>query len=84
MHADRERMETLLIARATHGLHPTEATELDALLAAHPEHDVAGYERAAAAIALAALAPREALPERVRLALERRAAEFVADSTASR
>lgn len=51
-----ERIEELLIARATTGLDAASAAELDRLLKAHPVEDVDGFERAAAALDLALLA----------------------------
>ncbi|MHC4260904.1 MAG: anti-sigma factor [Planctomycetota bacterium] len=51
-----ERIEELLIARATTGLDAASAAELDRLLEAHPVEDVDGFERAAAALELALVA----------------------------
>lgn len=57
MSASREKVETLLVAEATEGLAPGEAGELEALLAEHPDIDRYGFERAAAAVFLAAAVP---------------------------
>ena len=67
----RARLEELLGTEATQQLTPAEGAELDALLAAFPDEDPDGFERAAAAVHLAlAGAPEEvppALAERLHL-----------------
>ena len=50
----RQRLDELLFARATEGLSHADALELEPLLAAYPDVDSTGYERAAAAVCLAA------------------------------
>jgi hypothetical protein len=70
MAVDRTRLDDLLLARATEGLDAEDAAELARLLAAEPAADDGGYERAAAAICLAALRNPESMPGRVRARLE--------------
>lgn len=72
-----DRLDELLVARATEGLAPAEQRELERLLAERPEADAEGYERAAAAIALAALGAPGALPAAVRERLARSAESFM-------
>jgi hypothetical protein len=72
-----------LLARTTEHLSEAEAAELARLLAAHPEVEPDGYERAAAAVCLAAVDTRLPLPAALRAKLERRAAEFVAGMVAA-
>jgi anti-sigma factor RsiW len=72
--AANKRLDDLLFAQATEGISETEAHELEELLAAHPEVDARGYERAAAAVSLALLGTRGSLPSRLRERLERSAA----------
>lgn len=72
------RIDELLLARATEGLSDADARELARLLVAHPDVDAAEYERAAAAVSLASLAELPAMPKHLRAALDRRAAEFIA------
>jgi hypothetical protein len=69
------RLDELLLARATEGLSGSDAAELERLLAAHPEVDESAYERAAAAVTLAALGLREKLPAALRARLESRTAD---------
>lgn len=71
--AHLERLTDLLCDRLTLGLAPSEAAELQQLLDAHPEFDVASFERAAAAVAIAG-APAERLPEALAKSIESRAA----------
>jgi hypothetical protein len=70
-----ERLDDLLLRRATEGLDAAEQGELETLLAAHRGIDAQGYESAAAAVCLAVLG-RGALPSAVRARLERRAAQL--------
>jgi hypothetical protein len=72
--AASQRLDDLLFAQATEGISEAEARELEGLLAAHPKVDARGYERAAAAVSLALLGGRHALPSRLRERLERSAA----------
>ncbi len=60
----RARLESLLATEATQGLAPAETAELDALLAAFPDEDPDGFERAAAAVHLALSVPEE-MPSRL-------------------
>ena len=69
---DRERLDDLLLARATEGLDREAALELARLLAGTPAADDGGYERAAAAICLAALGAGGALPNSVRARIDAR------------
>jgi hypothetical protein len=71
------RVDELLVARATEGLSPTEQRELARLLAGRPEMDADVYERAAAAVCLAALSAPGAMPRGVRERLARSAAALV-------
>jgi hypothetical protein len=71
-----ERLDDLLLARATEGLTAREVGELARLLAAHPEVDAEAYERAAAVVTLAALGTCAELPPGVRAKLERCAASL--------
>lgn len=64
------RLEELLAQRAVEGLAAGEEAELAALLAKHPDYDAEGFDRAAAAIALAALRVVEPLPAHLRERLE--------------
>lgn len=72
----RQRIDELLLARATEGLSVRERAELDALLAEHPDVDASAYERAAAAVCLAALGRGGGLPETLRRRLESSAAQL--------
>jgi hypothetical protein len=72
----RQRLDDLLLTRATQGLDAGEAQELERLLAAAAEVDEGSYERAAAAVCLAVLGGRSGLPSSVRARLERSAAEL--------
>jgi hypothetical protein len=77
-HADR--LDELLVARATQALSAAEARELERLLAARPDVDAEGYERAAAAVCLATLRAPSAMPDSLRRGLERAAESFAAQS----
>jgi hypothetical protein len=74
----RRRIDELLLAQTIDGLTAAEARELEALLARHPRVDAAAYERTAAAICLAALGARPAMPRSLRERLERSALELAA------
>jgi len=80
----RQRLDELLLARATEGLSSAEARELTALLTAEPDVDASGYERAAAAVCLAVLGRRNTMPSGLRERLERHAQEFVAKAHTDR
>lgn len=79
---DREaamaRADELMLERATQGLSPQQETELEELLARHPELQD-GYELAAAAVELACLEVDEKLPESLRAELEARGRRFQGD-----
>lgn len=62
----RERLEDLLVARATEGLGDKESRELDDLLAAHPDVDPDGFDLAATALHLAFLPDAEPMPDLLR------------------
>jgi hypothetical protein len=68
----RARLQELLGIEATQGLSPSEANELDALLAAFPDEDPDAFELAAAAVHLALSPPPQEMPtalaERLHLA----------------
>jgi len=70
MSGANERLETLLTLRATEGLDTAAERELEMLLAASPGTDADAFDRAAAAVHLAALGPRELLPGTLRVRLE--------------
>jgi hypothetical protein len=75
--AAADRLDELLVARATEGLDADEQRELAALLAAHPDVDAESYERVAAAVHLAVLgAEAEAMPRALRERLESSAARY--------
>jgi hypothetical protein len=82
-----DRLDELLVARATEGLDAAEQRELEELLASRPDVDAEGFERAAAAVHLAAIfaaaAPADAMPRALRERLASSAARF-ADSLPSR
>jgi hypothetical protein len=77
----RQRLDDLLVARATEGLSDADALELERLLAAHPSVDANGYERAAAAVCLAALGGGRPMPSGLRALLEQRAAQITTSSS---
>jgi hypothetical protein len=79
-----QRLDELLLARATEGLSRAGTRELERLLAAHPEADADAYERAAAAVTLAVLGTGGSLPSGLRAQLERRAAELAAEDSNGR
>jgi hypothetical protein len=78
MASARERLDELLLARATEGLDAGEEQELARLLAAERNVDAGGYERAAAAVCLAVLGGRGRLPAALRARLEREASDLAA------
>lgn len=81
MHSARQRLDRLLLARATTGLRSAEAAELARLMAAHPDVDQDAYDRAAAAVCLATIDTSEAMPDSLRAKLERQATAFLAGAT---
>lgn len=76
--AAMERADELMLERATQGLSPQQETELEDLLARHPELED-GYELAAAAVELACLEVDEKLPESLRAELEAQGHRFRGD-----
>lgn len=68
-----DRLDELLAQRAIEGLDAEAERELEALLATTRSVDAGAFDRAAAAVHLAALAPRETLPASLRARLERAA-----------
>jgi hypothetical protein len=67
------RLDDLLLSRATEGLGVEEEAALRELLAAHPDVDEHAYDRAAAAVWLAALTHIDPMPESVKRAVAARA-----------
>ena len=80
----RRRLDELLLIRATEGLSPADAAELDRLLAQHPGVDANAYETAAAIVSLASLAELPPLPRSLRSALEQRADDFISEMSGRR
>lgn len=76
----RQRLDELLFARATEGLSHADALELEPLLAAYPDVDSTGYDRAAAAVCLAAFGGGRSMPHALRALIEQRAAQIVTGS----
>jgi len=72
-----DRLDELLVARATEGLNAAQQRELVRLLARHPEVDAESYERAAAAVCLAALGALRAMPGALRERVARSAQSLV-------
>lgn len=72
-----ERLYDLLTVRVVEGLDPAEQEELRQLTARHPDVDPDGLERAAAALAIAAL-PIEPMPAGLRARVEADAAAWFA------
>lgn len=70
---DRARADELLADRATQGLSPDGEAELRALLGDALEQETDAFERAATAVALAALSRPEALPPSLARSIEARA-----------
>lgn len=73
-----DRLEELLVLRATQPLLPAERAELEALLDIDAAADRESFDRAAAAIHVAAMASRPALPGSLRARLEEQAARHFA------
>jgi hypothetical protein len=78
MSAAARRIDELLLTRTIDGLSAAEARELEALLALHPRVDAEAYERAAAAVTLAVLGARPAMPSALRARLEQSALSLAA------
>jgi len=83
MSASNERLHDLLADRALVGLEPEEAFELEGLLRDHPDADVASFERAAAAVALATVVV-EPLPSHLFARIEADAVALLAHRPPSR
>jgi anti-sigma factor RsiW len=79
-----QRLDDLLLAEATEGLSARDATELDHLLAAHPEVDRRVYEHAAAAVTLATIGAVQGLPATLRAKLDRLALQLAPHAGAQR
>ena len=80
MTTQRDRIEALLIDEATEGLDAAASSELESLLANHPDIDRYGFQRAVAAVFLAACgSPAEEMPASLKLKLENNAGQFVAN-----
>ena len=79
----RRRIDDLLLTRAIDGLSAAEAQELEALLELHPRVDAGAYERAAAAVCLAALGARPAMPSSLRARIEQSALSLAAKPSPS-
>jgi hypothetical protein len=75
-----DRLDELLVARATQALTAAETKELERLLAARPDVDAESYERAAAAVCLAALRAPSEMPGSLRRGLARAADSLFAES----
>lgn len=71
------RLEELLVDRATQGLTAAEAGELERLLEAAPDVDPSSFDLAAAAVHLTSPVPEEAIPAALEARLEERAADFI-------
>jgi hypothetical protein len=68
-----KQLESLLIQRATERLDDATASELRQLLEAFPETDASAFDRAAAAVWLAATPVEETMPAELRESILRRA-----------
>jgi len=75
-----QRLDDLLLARATEGLDAAEAQELERLLAAERDVDTDRYDHAAAAVCIAMSGGGSALPSDLRAHLERTAAALAAQA----
>jgi hypothetical protein len=73
-----ERLDELLVVRATEGLDVAEANELEQLLAELPDVDSESFERAAAAVYLAAFRAPSRMPDSLRRGLARAAESLIA------
>ena len=73
-----DRLNDLLVRRATQALADDEQRELRALLEQEPMADDRGYEFAAAALHLSVLPVDEPLPASLKAAVERDAADYFA------
>lgn len=76
MTAAAQRVQDLLIDRATEGLDPRLERQLDRLLPECPDLDPESFELAAASIELACTAAEEPLPAALRDRVARQAADF--------
>ena len=82
MSAANERLDALLVQRATEGLDAREISELDRLIRQHPHIDPHAFDRAAAALHVACLRGA-AVPARVRAKLDAAANDFAEDRRSS-
>lgn len=80
---NRDRITMLLAERATEGLDAARRSELERLLAEHPEWADDTFELAAAAIDEALAGPTEPLPDHLRARLKATAAGFAATSSST-
>lgn len=71
-----DRLEELLVLRATQPLSPAERAELDALLRTELSSDTEIFDRVAAAIHVAAIRTRRTLPAALRTRLEKQASSY--------
>jgi hypothetical protein len=80
MTTEREPRDALLVDAATEGLDAAASMELESLLARHPDVDRYAFERAAAAVFLAACGtPTEQMPASLKSKLAMNAEQFVAN-----
>jgi hypothetical protein len=73
-----DRLEELLVLRATQPLSSAEHAELDALLETEVASDAEKFDRVAAAVHVAAIRTRHPLPAALRARLERQALSHLA------
>ena len=78
---NNDNLIELLVDRATEGLSTSRHDELSDLLRDHPDFDPEVFERAAAAVHLAAMPRIESLPDTLRKTLRRAAAEHFGTET---
>lgn len=83
MISKRDRLEELLVLQATQSLSANERAELEALLASEGSPSIELFDRAAAAIHVALMRPRQTLPATLRARLERQAASHFAQRDTS-
>lgn len=70
------RLSELIVEDLTGELNAEEAAEYAELRARHPDFDVVDFERAAAALQLAAMSTTDPIPERLRITLAMDAADY--------
>ncbi len=78
MTSKTDRLEELLVLRATQPLSSAERAELELLLSSELAADAEVFDRVAAAVHVAAMQSRQTLPARLRARLERQAARHFA------